>query len=310
MFNQSKPFLNIDLYRSDRPLMRAVEAFGGLEHEKKIAAFGRSAGTACMFRVAELAEENKPVLHQFDAYGRRLDEVEYHPSYHLLMNHGISAGCAAFGHNTATPAGHVARAAILIMENQLEPGHCCPITMTSAAVPVLRQDPGCSEWLGKVLSQVYDPSDRPLGEKTGCILGMSMTEKQGGSDVRSNTTVARPAIDGVSGAGSGYLLRGHKWFTSAPMSDGFLTLAQTSAADGDARGAGAAPSCFLVPRYLPDGTRNTGFQVQRLKNKLGDRANASRSVGGVARSHGVVSTCFVSAVVAWALFDFVFCSVL
>ena len=156
----------------------------------------------------------------------------------------------------------------MYMMNQLEPGHCCPIVMTAAAIPVLKNKPAFEEWHKKLLVQEYDPENKPIQHKKGIVLGMSMTEKQGGSDVRANTTIAK-AIDD-KGEGKGYLLTGHKWFTSAPMSDGFLTLAKTEGND--------SPSCFLVPRWKPDGNRNTGFNIMRLKDKLADRSNASSEV--------------------------------
>ena len=269
VFNQSKPFVNINLYDSDRTLKRLMKKYVNDNTVNTLTAFGKKCGSNNMINHSNNAEKNIPVLKQFDDYGRRIDVIDYNPSYHVLMEHGINSGCSTYGFNSNTKNGHMIRMAMLMMENQMEPGHCCPITMTAAAVPVLRQacnsDENIKLWYEKLLSQSYDPSNRPIEEKTGITIGMSMTEKQGGSDVRSNTTVAIPQDNGY------YTLTGHKWFTSAPMSDAFLTLSKTSNKSGEL-------SCFLVPRWCPNGERNKGFNVMRLKNKLADRANASSEV--------------------------------
>lgn len=207
-----------------------------------------------------LANENPPLLRTHDRYGNRIDEVEFHPSWHRLLGRSVAAGLTdAWGR----PGGHVRRAAGFMLATQTEAGHGCPLSMTHAAVPALRTDPALAAvWEPLLTSHVYEEGLRPPGEKAGVLLGMGMTEKQGGSDVRANTTEARP----LSGAGE-YVLTGHKWFCSAPMSDGFLVLAQ----------APEGLSCFLVPRVLEDGTRNA-FAIQRLKDKLGNRSNASAEV--------------------------------
>ena len=212
-----------------------------------------------------------PLLVTHDRTGSRIDCVDYQPSYHDLMDRGISAGAAAYAwKNDGKSGAHVARGSMLYLMYQLESGVCCPITMTFASVPALKATPSIGEkWIPKVSSGVYDSRNVPMEEKNGCTIGMSMTEKQGGSDVRANTTFATPVDGNKDGEGDMFTLVGHKWFTSAPMSDGFLTLAQTDENE---------LSCFLVPRWLPDGTRNTGFQIMRLKDKMGDKSNASSEV--------------------------------
>jgi len=277
VFNQSRPFLRVNLLESDPALKRSIVAF--LKKDKPetlqqsmslLNTVGERCGSEKMMQTADLAEKNRPTLRQFDHYGNRIDVVDFHPAYHELMSFSLSFGGAAHGYNNSlqNSGSHVTRAALMYMMNQLEPGHCCPVVMTSAAVPVLRKLEACKEWTQKLLNQNYDPRNVPISEKNAITVGMSMTEKQGGSDVRANTTTAN-AI-GKKGLGEGYELRGHKWFTSAPMSDGFLTLARTPGSE--------APSCFLVPRWKPDGSRNIGFRVMRLKDKLADRANASSEV--------------------------------
>ncbi len=213
------------------------------------------------------------------------------------MAHGVAAGATSYGYNQSDAHGqmngHVVRAALMNMQNQLEPGHCCPLVMTSAAIPVLQAAAHSSAavgtdkassahaqlWLDKVLSRRYDSSNKPIHQKEGATLGMSMTEKQGGSDIRANTTTAVPEEENIAGEGAAYRLWGHKWFTSAPMCDGFLTLAKVSPPNSGAEELREVrPTCFLVPRWLPDGSRNSGFRIMRLKNKLADRANASSEV--------------------------------
>lgn len=199
------------------------------------------------------------MLHTHDRFGHRIDEVEFHPAWHELMTIAVEHGLHAAPWQDARPGAHTARAAKFYLWSQVEAGHGCPISMTYASVPALRTTPELAGWLEPLLAaRHYDFGLREPHGKRGLIAGMSMTEKQGGSDVRTNTTVALPAGDGT------YHLTGHKWFTSAPMSDVFLTLAQ----------APGGLSCFVLPRVLPDGTRNA-LRIQRLKDKLGNRSNAS-----------------------------------
>eukprot|EP00944_MAST-04C_sp_MAST-4C-sp1_P011683 g11683.t1 len=236
-----------------------------------IDAFGKDCGDPSWIAKARLANKYPPLLVTHDRTGSRIDCVDYQPSYHDLMDRGISAGAAAYAwKNDGKSGAHVARGSMLYLMYQLESGVCCPITMTFASVPALKATPSIGEkWIPKVSSGVYDSRNLPMEEKNGCTIGMSMTEKQGGSDVRANTTFATPVDGNKDGEGDMFTLVGHKWFTSAPMSDGFLTLAKTDENE---------LSCFLVPRWLPDGTRNAGFQIMRLKDKMGDKSNASSEV--------------------------------
>ncbi|MFE9814583.1 acyl-CoA dehydrogenase family protein [Streptomyces sp. NBC_00236] len=262
--NQAPPLLGYDVFGADRVLTEAVErhlpadllddARGGLTE------LGRSAGSAQAAEWGAQANENPPRLRTHDRYGNRVDEVEFHPAWHRLLGHAVTAGLTDAWDR---PGGHVRRTAGFLVWTQAEAGHGCPLSMTHAAVPALRTDPAvAAEWVPLLTSRVYEEELRPAGQKAGALLGMGMTEKQGGTDVRSNTTRAEP----LSGEGE-YLLTGHKWFCSAPMSDGFLVLAQ----------APGGLTCFLLPRVLPDGTRNV-FAIQRLKDKLGNRSNASAEV--------------------------------
>ncbi len=259
---------DVDLWQDDPALQTHVTASGA--EAGALASYGAKIGTAEMREAGWLANRNKPELLLFDAGGRRLDEVRFHPSYHQLMQAGISAGYAAVaweGHK----GGHATHAAMVYLTSQVEPGVCCPMTMTYAAVPSLRADKKMfDQWVPKLTARVYDPGVKPLGRKPGATLGMAMTEKQGGSDLRTNSTTATPD-------GDQYRLEGHKWFCSAPMSDGFLTLAQ----------APGGLTCFLVPRWL-EGGRN-GIHIQRLKDKLGNHANASAEIeykGAIAQRLG------------------------
>ncbi|TLS41124.1 DNA alkylation response protein [Streptomyces montanus] len=270
--NQAPPLAGYDVFSADRVLAEAVdrhldpELLG--EARDELAGLGRSAGSAQVQDWGRLANENPPKLRTHDRYGNRIDEVEFHPSWHRVLGKGVSAGLtAAWGR----PGGHVRRAAGFVVWTQVEAGNGCPLSMTHAAVPALRTDPAlAAEWEPRLTSTVYDQGLRPASQKAGVLFGMGMTERQGGSDVRTNTTSARPlAEDGT------YELTGHKWFCSAPMSDGFLVLAQTSPAEGVA--GEDSLTCFLVPRVLEDGTRNA-FAIQRLKDKLGNRSNASSEV--------------------------------
>lgn len=266
VFNQAPPFEDIDLYGSDRPLQEAVAANGAGGEAAVLAAFGRHWGSAAMSEQARLANENPPKLRAFDAQGRRLDSVEFHPAYHGLMAESVAAGLhtstwQADTSRAPAPA-EVARAARYIMVAQVENGHMCPVTMTRAAVAAFAPEPALAGMLmPKLLSRHYDPLLRPWREKIGITLGMGMTERQGGTDVRSNTSTAE-LVGGVE-----YRVTGHKWFMSAPMSDAFLVLAQ----------AGGGLTCFFLPRFRPDGSVNA-LHLQRLKDKLGNLSNASTEV--------------------------------
>ncbi len=255
--NQPGPPPALDLFASDLPLREALARAGGrMDHA---ATAGARLGTEEMREAGWAARHHLPELRLFDRGGRRLDEVAFHPAYHALMAEGAALGYASAAWD-GQPGGHATHAALVYMLSQIEPGVCCPLTMTYAGVPALAADAGLAAlWQGKLTSGVYDAAVRPVGEKAGATLGMAMTEKQGGSDVRANTTRAVRE-------GDAYRLTGHKWFCSAPMSDGFLTLAQTD----------AGLTCFLVPRWL-EGERNA-IHIQRLKDKLGNRANASSEI--------------------------------
>lgn len=277
VFNQAKPFQNVNVLRSDPALVSSLELSeqkGSKIDWRHLDEYSVLTGSAKLMEAADLAEKNRPVLRQFDNYGRRIDCAEYHHTYHDLMSHGIQHGVCGIGFKNAQPGSQMMRAALIYMQNQLEAGHCCPLVMTAAGIPVLQRVTQASPWLktfvDKIFTFQYDPSNAPIEQKKGVTLGMSMTEKQGGSDVRANTTLATPLEQGKAGIGAAYSLVGHKWFTSAPMCDAFLTLAKTPGVD--------TPSCFLVPRWKPSGERNHGFLVMRLKDKLADRANASSEV--------------------------------
>ncbi|MFR9796837.1 acyl-CoA dehydrogenase family protein [Streptomyces sp. MS06] len=262
--NQPPPLAGYDVFTADRALTAAVERHLDPrlldEALGELSALGRSAGSPQVQEWGVLADEHPPRLRTHDRYGNRVDDVDFHPAWHRLLGKGVSAGLTAAW---SRPGGHVRRAAGFLVWTQVEAGNGCPLSMTHAAVPALRADPAlAAEWEPRLTSAVYDRELRPAHLKAGVLLGMGMTEKQGGSDVRANTTAARPLTE--DGA---YELTGHKWFCSAPMSDGFLVLAQ----------APGGLTCFLVPRVLPDGTRNA-FLLQRLKNKLGNRSNASAEV--------------------------------
>ena len=275
--NQSPPFEDINLFETDRALRDAVAREGGGWARDRLVAFGREVGSARGFEIGRLANENPPTLKRFDQKGFAADRVEFHPAYHDAMALSFEAGmhCSAWetsgvdtdkGEDGQQAARHVARLAHLYMMTQVEPGHICPITMTHASVPTLRmQSEIAADVMPKILSRSYDPAFAPMAEKTSATIGMGMTEKQGGTDVRSNATTAQPVSKG--GPGEAYLLVGHKWFMSAPMCDAFLVLAQ----------APGGLSCFFVPRVLPDGTVNA-LALQRLKDKLGNRSNASSEV--------------------------------
>ncbi|MGW3099786.1 acyl-CoA dehydrogenase family protein [Streptomyces sp. NPDC001102] len=262
--NQPPPLTGYDVYSTDRVLTEAVDRHVSPdlldEVHGELAALGRASGSAQVQEWGAQANDNPPRLRTHDRHGHRVDEVEFHPAWHRVLGKGVGAGLTAAW---ARPAGHVRRAAAFLVWTQVEAGNLCPLSMTHAAVPALRTDPDlAATWEPRLTSMIYDRELRPAHLKAGALFGMGMTEKQGGSDVRANTTAATPLAEEGT-----YTLTGHKWFCSAPMSDGFLVLAQ--APDG--------LSCFLVPRVLEDGSRNV-FLLQRLKDKLGNRSNASAEV--------------------------------
>ncbi|HST49270.1 acyl-CoA dehydrogenase family protein [Jatrophihabitans sp.] len=263
VFNVPEPWAGVNLFDSDRALTAALAAAGvNAGRLAGLSELGRLAGTAEAQEWARLANEYPPVLRSHDRYGHRIDEVEFHPAWHELMRVAVGAGLHAAPWVTAGPNPHLARAAGFYVWAQLEQGHGCPISMTYAALPTLRHSRELSAVYRDGLTSLdYDPGLRAPADKAGLLAGMAMTEKQGGSDVRANTTRAVRTSDGS------YAITGHKWFCSAPMCDLFLVLAQ----------AEAGLSCFLVPRVLPDGSRNP-FALQRLKSKLGNRSNASSEV--------------------------------
>ncbi|WP_295476453.1 acyl-CoA dehydrogenase family protein [uncultured Pseudomonas sp.] len=263
--NQPPPLEGLNLYRCDLPLQAWVRHYGAGWAQMRIDAYGALAGGPLM-EAGFLANQHKPVFHSHDRYGHRIDLVEFHPAWHLLMRTAIEHGIPSLPWRDPKPGAQVARAAMSYLHTQAEPGSGCPLTMTFASVPALRLQPELAEvWLPKVLATEYDPRNVGMAHKAGVTLGMAMTEKQGGTDVRANTTRAFPT--GVGGSGQAYELVGHKWFCSAPMCDAFLTLAQTE----------HGLSCFLLPRHRPDDSLNA-FQIQRLKNKLGNCSNASSEV--------------------------------
>jgi putative acyl-CoA dehydrogenase len=266
VFNQVPPLEGVDVFASNLPLVEAVEREGAGWVSERASALGRVIGGDPQQLWGRLANENRPVLRTHDRYGNRIDEVEFHPAWHKLMRLGVEHELHSLPWTSEEPAAHTARAALYMTAMQAEAGFACPITMTFAVVPALRAQPElAAEWEPLVTADTYDPRLVPAAEKGSAIAGMAMTEKQGGSDVRANTTVANPLNGG--GAGGEYELIGHKWFCSAPMSDLFLVLAQTE----------EGLSCFLLPRILPDGSRNA-FHIQRLKDKLGNHSNASSEI--------------------------------
>ncbi|MDP7549322.1 MAG: acyl-CoA dehydrogenase family protein [Alphaproteobacteria bacterium] len=253
-----------DLWRSDIALREGVAREGGGWAGDKLAAFGKIAGAVETFEKADQANRHVPELKAFDRNGMRINQAEFHPAYHDLMATAIANEVPSFAWKHPKPGAQVVHAALTYMFNQAEGGVLCPMAMTYAVVPPLRTTPSIGDqWIPRLLSTSYDPRDIPANEKSGATMGMFMTEKQGGSDVRTNTTRAA-ATGEATGQGAEYRLTGHKFFCSAPMSDAFLTLAYTD----------VGLSCFLVPRWTPDGERNNLF-IQRLKDKLGNRSNAS-----------------------------------
>ena len=263
VFNQVPPLEGYDVFAADRSLGEALDREGAAWARPELGIMGPLAGSAGTQELGRLANQHEPVLHTHDRYGHRIDVVEYHPAYHDLMRTSLAHGLHAGPWADPRPGAHVARAAKVMVWYQVDAGHICPVSMTYAVVPALRHEPEVADvWEPMIRSTAYDPANRPVLEKAGVTCGMALTEKQGGSDVRSNTTRAER-----SDADRGYALTGHKWFCSAPMSDAFLMLAQTP----------NGISCFLAPRWRPDGTRNS-IRIQRLKDKLGDRSNASSEI--------------------------------
>ena len=263
--NQPPSLDGANLYRLDLPLQEWGRRYGAGWAEARIEAYGALAGGPLM-EAGFLANQNKPQFVSHDRYGHRIDLVEFHPAYHQLMRTAIEHGLPSLPWSEPRDGAHVARACMTYLHSQAEAGSGCPLTMTFAAVPALKLQPELAQyWLPKVLATEYDPRNIGDRHKAGVTLGMAMTEKQGGTDVRANTTRAYPV--GAAGPGQAYELVGHKWFCSAPMCDAFLTLAQTD----------KGLSCFLLPRHRPDDQRNQ-FYIQRLKNKLGNWSNASSEV--------------------------------
>jgi putative acyl-CoA dehydrogenase len=262
VLNQSPPLEDVDLFSTDRALVEALEREGAGWAAGLARDFGRQVGSREVVQWGFDANRNPPVLRTHDRNGRRVDEVDFHPAWHELMALSVGHRLHCLPWSEPRPGAHVARAALMFLAGQIEAGHGCPISMTYAAVPALRRQPEVwEEWRPRICSARYDRRFIPAGEKTGVLFGMAMTEKQGGSDVRAITTRAVPAGNGE------FVIEGHKWFCSAPMCDAFLVLAK----------APGGLSCFLVPRWKPDGTRNNFF-IQRLKDKLGNRSNASSEV--------------------------------
>jgi putative acyl-CoA dehydrogenase len=266
VFNQASPLVDYNVFEADRPLVEAVRREGAEWAEGRIATVGAYAGGEHAQDLGRLANENPPKLRTHDRFGNRVDEVEFHPAWHELLGKAVEYELQSSPWKDPRPGAHVARGAAFMCMSQAEAGVGCPISMTYSVIPALRTQPQlAAEWEPRFLSPDYDPRNTPAPYKAGALAGMGMTEKQGGTDVRANTTVARPVNGG--GAGAEYELTGHKWFMSAPMCDAFLVLAQ---ADGGI-------SCFLFPRWTPDGERNR-FRLQRHKDKLGNRSNASSEV--------------------------------
>ena len=266
VLNQPPPFENVNLYRTDAALRAAVECHGAGFAEARLAALGQVVGSAEVIWLADLANRFPPELKSHDRFGHRRDAVEFHPAWHELMALAVHHRVPSLAWAEKRSGAHVARAALAFLWTQGEAGVSCPMAMTFAGVPVLRHLPAlAAEWEPRFMSERYDPRFVPATEKMGATFGMALTERQGGSDLRANTTRAEP--EARRGPGEAYRLSGHKWFCSAPMSDAFLTLAY----------AEGGLSCFFVPRFLPDGEKNRIF-LQRLKAKLGNRSNASAEI--------------------------------
>ena len=266
VLNQPPALEDVNLFATDRALANAAAAMGAGHAADRLAAYGARLGRAETIEAGRLAHRFPPELKTFDRFGNRVDRVEFHPAWHQIMSLIVGEGLHSAPWFEPGPGAHTARAAAYIMHAQVEPGSQCPTTMTYGSVPALRGQGGLAETvLARIGTRSYDPRDIPVAGKTGALVGMGMTEKQGGSDVRSNTTAAVPA--GRSGTGEEYLVTGHKWFFSCPQIDAHLVLAQAS----------GGLSCFLVPRWLPDGTKNA-VRIQRLKDKVGNKSNASSEV--------------------------------
>ena len=261
--NLSRELCDYNMYSQDAALVEAVRREGGQWAQQELTDFGRMTGSAAYLELGRLANTFSPDFNTHDRFGNRIDQVVFHPAYHQLMKTAVEHGLHAAPWTQPGAGAHVVRAAKNYLHTQVEAGHGCPITMTFAAVPALRLQPDlAAQWEPKVTTRVYDPRNVPSEQKQGVTIGMAMTEKQGGSDVRSNSTRAYPL--GSTGPGQAYELVGHKYFVSAPMCDAFLVLAQTS----------VGLSCFLLPRWRPDGNKNA-MQILRLKKKMGNASNAS-----------------------------------
>jgi putative acyl-CoA dehydrogenase len=262
VFNQVPPLTDYNLFDTDSALQEALQRERAGWAAAELQVIGAQLGSSENFERGRLANRHKPELHTHDARGVRIDRIEFHPAWHELMSGIVARGLHSSPWSEPRPGAHVARAAAYLMQTQIESGTLCPTTMTYGSIPAMRRDPWLlQEWLPTLLSRQYDARDLPFGEKHGGLIGMGMTEKQGGSDVRANTSRALRTVDGS------YRLTGHKWFFSAPQCDAHLVLAQSE----------AGLSCFFVPRFLPDGTKNA-VEIQRLKDKLGNRSNASSEV--------------------------------
>ena len=262
VFNQVTPLENYNLFLSNQGLRDALAFKGGAASAQFLTGVGAALGSADMFKSGFLANQFGPQLKTFDRTGNRIDQVEFHPAYHALLRAAIGWGLHTGPWSETTPGAHLRRAAGFMMFTEVEASVLCPISMTYAVIPALKLNPAiAAEWLPKLYGREYDPRFLPAAQKSAVTMGMGMTEKQGGSDVRANTTVALPL------GGGEYAVTGHKWFMSAPMCDAFLVLAQ----------APGGLTCFFMPRILPDGSVNA-IQIQRLKDKLGNRANASSEV--------------------------------
>jgi putative acyl-CoA dehydrogenase len=266
VLNQPLPLVGYNLFDGNRGLRDALKFNAPSLDTAPLSAFGAKLGGADMQLHARLANTHPPQLKTHDRFGRRVDQVEFHPSYHALMSLAVKAGLHGSAWTGGSASPHVLRAAGFMLFTELEPSVLCPISMTYAVTPALRSNAAVfADWGPKLASQDYDPALKPWRDKAGLTMGMGMTEKQGGSDVRANTTQAVP--DGKDAWGLRFRITGHKWFFSAPMCDGFLILAQ----------APGGLSCFFLPRVLPDGSLNA-IHIQRLKDKLGNKANASSEV--------------------------------
>ncbi|MGQ0850039.1 MAG: acyl-CoA dehydrogenase family protein [Actinomycetota bacterium] len=259
MANQPPPLHNYDLAAAEPVLLGMLDHAGAGWAGDLVSEFGRKMASAEVYEWGFQANRHDPVLHTHDRYGNRVDQVEFHPAWHQLLSQSVSRGLHSLPWEpTGEKARHLVRASLAFLASQVEAGHFCPVSMTYAIIPALRHQSSLAEaWEPRILSRSYDPTFRPASEKRGVLVGMGMTEKQGGSDVRANTTTATPIDDG-------YLISGHKWFTSAPMNDAFLILAH----------APNGLTCFLLPRFRADGSINE-IRIQRLKDKLGNRSNAS-----------------------------------